>query len=136
MSSNTANVNASQIWKAALAAIIVSIIGNLVVRSVALALFQIPPEFEPFQIPRIAIFTIAGVIGAALVFAWVARGSTEPYARFRKIAIIVLVLSFLPDVGLVLGGIPGATWPGAISLMVMHTVVAVAAVGLLTRMTQ
>ncbi len=136
MSSTSTAVNTSQIWKAVLAAIIISVIGNLVVRAIALALFQIPAEFEPFGIPRIAFLTIIGVIAAALVFAWVARGAGDPYARFRKIAIIALILSYLPDVALVVGGIPGATWPAAFSLMVMHTWTAVVTVTLFERMTR
>jgi hypothetical protein len=42
----------------------------------------------------------------------------------------VLVVSFLPDLGL-LAGDPAATVPGVLALMVMHVVVAAASVGAL-----
>jgi hypothetical protein len=50
---------------------------------------------------------------------------------FTRVAVVVLLLSFVPDV-LLLQADPAATVPAVIVLMVMHVVVAVVCVASLT----
>lgn len=124
-------------WWIGLLVIVLSIAGNAIVRTIAMALFAIPPEFEPLAWPRFTFFTVIGAVGATIVFAIVARFSRRPMRLFRIIALIVLLISFLPDVGLLTGRpFPGITVPGVVSLMVMHVVSAAIAVGLLTGLSQ
>jgi hypothetical protein len=55
------------------------------------------------------------------VFAIVIKTSPRPIRTYRRIALVALVLSFIPDLFLPgQEGQPGATWAAAIVLMVMH----------------
>jgi hypothetical protein len=47
------------------------------------------------------------------------KWSARPIAFYRRLALAALALSMLPDAWLP-GGVPGATWPIAIVLMVTH----------------
>jgi hypothetical protein len=124
-----------QLWWVGLLMIVLSIAGNAIVRTITMALFDIPPEFRPLAWSQFIFFTVVGAVGATVVFAIVARLSQRPIRLFRRIAIGVLLISFLPDIGLLVGRpFPGITVPGVLSLMVMHVVSAVVAVGLLTRL--
>ncbi len=112
--------------------IVVAVLANLLVRAISLALFEVAPEFEPFQIPRMAFLTAVGVGLAVVVFAVVARRAQRPLRTFRIIAIIALLLSFIPDIGLLVTDfVPGTTAPAVATLMVMHVVSAAIAVFML-----
>ena len=58
------------------------------------------------------------------------RDTARVYVR---LAIVALVLSWIPDVALLFINEPGATVPAVASLMVMHTVAAAIVVTLLVR---
>ena len=49
--------------------------------------------------------TIAGMIGATVVFGWMARVRPDPRATFVRIAVAALVLSWLPDLGIWVTGV-------------------------------
>jgi hypothetical protein len=74
-------------------------------------------EFPPLTYQGLAFFTVIGVGAGVLVFAGFALWSSRPIAIYRKVALVVLALSMLPDAWLP-GNVPGATWPIAIVLMV------------------
>jgi len=62
-------------------------------------------------------------IGAILVFSLVARFSKRPLRTYFVISLVVLILTFIPDAAEpIYGLVPGATWPNAIVLMIMHVV--------------
>jgi len=77
-----------------------------------------------------------GVLGAVLVFAILRRFARRPVRIFRVVAVIVLVLSFVPDLWLLAARdrlpFPGATLQSVATLMFMHVVAAAIAVGMLT----
>ena len=103
--------------------VLASILGVLIVRVVALAMLQ--PNPTPLSlgwlIPTISTFVF--VIGAVLVFALVSRFAANPIRTYQKIALIVLLLTFVPDIVFVQVHFLNSTWPITIALMVMHVVV-------------
>ncbi|WP_415379240.1 DUF6069 family protein [Halosimplex sp. TS25] len=90
----------------------------------------IAPEFRALTYPPVVFLSVLGALGAAGVYAFVRSRVDEPAATFRKVAVAVLVLSVLPDLGLLVGD-PAATVAGVVVLMLMHVVVAAIAVELL-----
>jgi hypothetical protein len=120
------------LWAGPLA-ILAALAANAVVRAIALAVLDIPADFEPLQTPAFVFLTVAGVLGAVITFAVIGRLARRPVRVFLIVAAVVLLLSFVPDIGLLAANAPGATLPGVLVLMLMHVVAAVVAVGVLTR---
>ena len=120
------------LWAGPLA-IVGAVAANAVVRAVELAILPVPNDFLPLRAPASFIgLTVAGMLGAVIAYAVVGRFSKNPVRTFRIVAGIALLLSFLPDLGLLVGGMPGATLTGVLALMMMHVVAAAIAVGVLT----
>ena len=84
-------------------------------------LLGVPEGFLPFTRPAVLFWTTVGVTGAALAFALVARWSPQPARAFRRLAAVVLLVSWVPDV-LLIGSprFPEATWPLAAGLAALH----------------
>ena len=80
-----------------------------------------------FQYPAIVVWTALGMSGAAVVHGVLTRRSAAADRTFVRIAAVVLVLSFVPDIGLALGA-NGVTVSEAIGLMSLHVPPAVVAV--------
>lgn len=137
LTGRTPIVDSSRILVAGVVALVAALVVNLALRAIALALVDISAEFMPLATNfPVILFTTLGVLGAtAVYFFLVRRRRGAAVATFRRLAIIVLILSFLPDIGLLLSGAPGATLPAILALMVMHVTTAVIVVGVLTRMT-
>lgn len=113
--------------------IIAAVVANQIVHFLAIALFNISPEFPPLQPGPPIAFTIMGVLGAVIVFAIIGRLSRRPIGLFRRIALVVLVLSFIPDIALLLtGAMPGTSLVAVGTLMLMHTVAWAITVWMLT----
>jgi hypothetical protein len=72
------------------------------------------------------------VLGAVIVFALLARFARRPILMFKRIAAVTLVLSFMPDVLLLVASEPGATAASVSVLMSMHVVAWTISVGTLT----
>jgi hypothetical protein len=111
------------LWAGPLA-IVLALIANGIVRAIALALLDIPADFQPLQTPAFIFLTVVLLLGAILTFAVIGRLSRRPVRTFQIVALIVLVLSFIPDIGLLASGAPGATLPGILVLMLMHVIAA------------
>ena len=126
----------SSLGRATLKALVVAISATSAVRWLAVTALDIPADFPPLAGPAPTIFfTVIGTLGAAGVLGIVRRRAAHPAAAFRRIAILVLVLSFLPDFWLFSGGasvFPGATSTGVGVLMVLHMVAALTIVWGLT----
>lgn len=90
----------------------------------------IAPEFRALTLPPVALLSAVGAIGAVVVYGLLTRYVDRPERTFRRVAAVVLVLSFVPDLGLLVGD-PAATVPGVVVLMIMHVVVAAVSVGAL-----
>ena len=83
-----------------LLAVVLSIVANAVVLSVALAL-NIAPEFQALAWPPVLFLTVVGAVGAVVAYWLVARFSDRPDRQFTILAAVVLLVSFVPDVALV-----------------------------------
>lgn len=94
----------------------------------------VPAAFQALATPAVASGTIVGMIGATIVFAWVARTQPDPRRTFVLIATAGLIVSWLPDLAIWATAVfPGTTTTGIISLMALHVVAAGFAVGTLLR---
>jgi hypothetical protein len=100
--------------------VLASIVGVLIVRVLAVAILQ--PDPTPMSLGWVlpTVFTLILVTGAVLVFAVVVRFAKNPIRSYQIIALVFLLLSFLPDIGFARSSMPGANWPNAIALMAMH----------------
>ena len=120
---------------ATLAAAVVAVVVNVILRTLAVALLDIPqPEFEPLQLRAVVVSTASGVVAAGVVFAIVARFARDPVRVFVIIAAVALVLSLWAPISLGLADPPEnpGTDAGSIgTLIVMHVVAAAIAVGAL-----
>jgi hypothetical protein len=110
-------------------AVVASVLVNAVI-VVAVGAAGIAPGFQPLTIPPVAFLSAVGAVGAAGVDWLLRRRVTDPDRTFTRVAAAVLLLSFLPDVGLLFAD-PAATVAGVVVLMLMHVVVAAASVGTL-----
>jgi Family of unknown function (DUF6069) len=125
-----------RLWWVGLLAIIASVAANLLVRQLALATLGISDEFEELSgigaIITITSLTTLGVLGAVIVFALLERFARRPILMFKRFAVVALVLSFVPDVLLLVASVPGATVVSVGVLMSMHVVAFAISVGMLT----
>ena len=114
----------SRLWWVGLGVIVASVVVNLLVRSAALALF--PTMIMTAD--HIILFTVLGALGAILVFALVAWRAARPITLYRRIAGVALLLSFVPDILILMTGFPVSTF-GAYILMHIATA-AICVIGL------
>lgn len=115
---------------AAAIALVLAIPLDLAIEEVARRAFMVSPDFEPFQ-GTVAPYATGGVVLAGAVFAVVRRFGRDADRVYVRLAIVVLVLSWIPDVALLVIRDPGATVPAVASLMVIHAVTAAIVVTLL-----
>ncbi len=93
----------------------------------------IPHEFAPLHYGHIGLITAAGVLGAVLTFAGIGRVAQRPTRLFRIVAAVVFVLSFVPDIGLLVSkALPGANGQTVSVLMALHVAPALVSVAILT----
>ena len=111
-------------------AVVASLALNWVVLWLVLTAAPVQP-FDALSVPPVTLLSAAGAVGATLVYAGLSRRAERPDRTFVRIAIVVLVLSFAPDLAL-LAVDPDATVGGVIALMVMHVTVAASCVWALT----
>src|SRR5690242_17392670 len=91
-------VKASRLWWAGPLTIVVAVVVNVIVRQIAVSLLGVSADFMPLQAGPPVVFTIIGVLGAVIAFAIIARFSARPISLFRTIAIVVLLISLVPDI--------------------------------------
>jgi membrane-associated HD superfamily phosphohydrolase len=117
--------------------IIAATFGVLIVRLIGVAIVRPSPAFPHLAWLPPTVFTILLVICAVLVFTLVARFTKRPYRTYFVISVVVLVLSFIPDAAEpIYALVPGANWPNAILLMVLHVLAWGITVSMLFRLTK
>ncbi|KTG20244.1 DUF6069 family protein [Haloferax profundi] len=126
----TARPTRSVLARRGLTAVALSLVANALVLTLVLASGAVQP-FTPLSYPPVMFLSAVGAIGATLVYGLLSSRVENPDRTFLQVAIVVLVLSFVPDIGLLFGD-PQATVAGVLVLMVMHVVVAAVCVGVLT----
>jgi hypothetical protein len=97
----------------------------LAIASSLLGTVVIPPD-ETVTFGQVAGASVAGVVGAVVIFAVISRFTRRPIRIFMGVAAVGLLLSFLPI------ALAGATGSSAGTLAIMHVVAAATNVGLLT----
>jgi hypothetical protein len=116
-------------------AIIAATLANVVLQQIAVALLNPDPGFLPLTLLPPILFTVVGMLGAVIVYAMIERFSRQPVQLFRRIALITLVVSFIPDILMLITGFnPGTTVANVAVLFLMHVVAWAIAVGMLTRL--
>jgi hypothetical protein len=113
----------------ALVALLTSLLGNVAIVTVADAV-GIAPDLTALSYPPVVFLTTVGVVGATVVYWAIARRVDDPARTFTRLATAVLVVSFVPDLGILVGD-ETATVAGVLALASMHVVAAVACVGFL-----
>ena len=83
----------------------------------------VAPGFRALTVPPVAFLSAAGAVGALVVYLLIRRRSRHPARTFRRVAIGALLLSFVPDLGLLVAD-DAATPLGVALLMAMHVTVA------------
>lgn len=109
------------LWAAALT-VVASVVAVLVVRELAVRMLHPSPAFAPLAVAPPVVDTILCTVGAIFVFIKIMFVS-NPLRTWRRVAAVVLILSFTPDVLLAWSRNMGATWPEAFALMTMHVIV-------------
>ena len=113
-----------------IAAVVVSAVANAVLLAAVLESGAVQP-FSELAYPRVVVLSALGAAAATIVYWFIAQRRANPDRLFVLVALVALVLSFVPDIGL-LATRPDATVPGVVVLMAMHVVVAAVCIALLT----
>jgi len=113
--------------------IVAAVVATSLLRLVAVALLQPDPQFIPLTPAIPVVFTIIGVLGAVIAYAIVGRIGSRPIRLFRRVALVALALSFIPDMLLLVSGaMPGTSVATVGTLMLMHIVAWAISVRMLT----
>jgi hypothetical protein len=118
-------------------AIVAAVAANLLFVAIANPLTGVSPDFPALTFEAIAVFTVWGVLAAVIVFALVARFSRRPIWLYRRIALVALLLSLIPD--LAMPFMPSPVPVGArevVLLMLTHVIAYAVCVPLLTTLTR
>ena len=113
-------------------ALVLAIPLDLAIEAFARQAFAVSPDFPPFQ-GSVGPYTAGGIALAGVVYAVLRQFVRDADRVYVRLAIVTLVLSWIPDVALLFINEPGATVPAVASLMVMHAVAATIVVTLLVR---
>ena len=113
------DVDQQTLWWAGPLTVVVAVLLVFATRAVAFALVDLPAGFPPLTYGGLAFFTVMLVGLGVLVFVGCTMWSARPIPLYRKIALMALAVSMVPD-ALLPGNVEGATWPAAIVLMVAH----------------
>lgn len=109
------------LWVAALT-IAAAVVAVLAVREVAVRVIHPAPSFMPLTPEPPILDTFLCTVVAILVFVRIVFYASS-IRTWRRVAAVVLVLSFLPDVLLATSRDMGGGWREAGALMTMHVVV-------------
>ena len=114
-----------------LTAAVAAIVGVLIVRAAALAIWPDAARFQPLDsVGRASVFTLVPALIATGLLAWLTRRTADPAAAFIRISAIVLVLSFIPDYIL---PVPNRTVAASTIAAFLHVVAAAIIVPVLVR---
>ena len=125
-------IPAGRLLRVGVLAAVISAVANALVLAVASTLFGpvvIPPD-DAVTFGQVVAASVAGAVGAAVIFAVIGRFTLRPVRLFWGIAAVGLVLSFIPI------ALAGATGSSAATLALMHVVAAATNVGLLTTLSR
>ncbi len=121
-------------WPRVLVATILSIAGSLAADALLVVIgqgvFPSTRGYPHFQFPDYGKLTVIGVIIACVAWPIVTRISAQPRWLFLRLAVLVTLVLWLPDLYILHGGAPGEA---VAILMLMHLAIAVVTYNLLVR---
>jgi Family of unknown function (DUF6069) len=120
-------------------AVVVSVVVNVIIRFIAVALLNPPEQFMPLSVQMPIVFTVFGGLMAVIAFAIVAKVARNPVRTYQIVAVVALIISFIPDI-LLLATAGQSPFPGASvgtvgALMLMHLATGIIMVYSLTHFT-
>ena len=119
-----------------LGTVIAAVLANLLVYLLGSLVVGYDPQFVVLANPSGTIlFTVVPAIVAVLLYAALIRFTSNPARIFTNIAIVVLIISLIPDL-IYIPSVPGASSGQTAILMLMHVVAAVVIVSMLTSFTR
>ena len=110
-----------------------SVAANIVIRQIAIGLFDVDEDFWHLEWRDFILSTIGGVVLAVVFLLIVIRKAEDPFGLFFKVAVAALVLSLAGPISIALGDDPAHDWGSALTLAAMHVATAVITIGLLMR---
>ncbi|MBX3052230.1 MAG: hypothetical protein KF753_12180 [Caldilineaceae bacterium] len=117
--------------KMGLVATVLAVVAVLAAQLLAVRLWPDIVLFKPLEsYARSAVFVIVPGIGATALFAWLAQRSRQADAQFLRIAVIALLVSFIPDYLL---PVEHRTFLASTVAASLHVVAGVIIVAVLTR---
>ena len=128
-------VQLKKLWWAGPLTVLAAVVGVLIVRALAMAILPQPHGPGLTMIMLTIMLTLILCTSAVIVFAIVGRFAKNPVRTYIIISSVFLVISFLPDIGIVSAPFPGAGWLYSITLMVMHVVAGFITVPMLIKLT-
>jgi hypothetical protein len=99
-----------------------SVVAVMAVREIAVRVLHPDPAFDPLNLAPPIVDTVLCTLVAIFVFVRIAF-YPKPVQTWRRVATLVLILSFIPDVLLATSHYRGGGWLEASVLMMMHVVV-------------
>ena len=119
-----------------LGTVLAAVIANLVVYLIGSVIVGYDPQFVVLaNASGTILFTVVPAIVAVLLYAALMRFTANPARIFTNIAVVVLIVSLIPDLTYI-PTVPGATAGQTAILMLMHVVAAVVIVSALTTFTR
>jgi hypothetical protein len=119
-----------------LGTVVAAVLANLLVYLIGSVVVDYDPQFVVLANPSATIlFTVVPAIVAVLLYAALIRFTSNPARIFTNIAVVVLIVSLIPDL-IYIPSVPGATSGQTAILMVMHVVAASVIVWMLTNFTR
>lgn len=119
-----------------LGTVIAAVLANLLVYLIGSVVVGYDPQFIILaNASGTILFTVVPAIVAVLLYAALMRFTSNPARIFTNIAIVVLILSLIPDLTYI-PSVPGASSGQTAILMVMHVVAAAVIVSILTTQTR
>ena len=103
-------------------AVVVSALANAILLAAVLGTDAVPQTVH-LTYPRVLLFTVLGTAAGVGLFAVLRGRVARPARTFRRVAVAALVLSLVPDVGLIAVD-ASVTVDVAVVLMAMHAVAA------------
>ncbi len=119
-----------------LGTVVAAVLANLLVYLIGSVVVGYDPQFVVLaNASGTILFTVVPAIVAVLLYAALMRFTSNPARIFTNIAVVVLIVSLIPDLTYI-PSVPGATSGQTAILMLMHVVAAIVIVSMLTTLTR
>src|SRR5215207_3031642 len=132
----TNSVSRGRFTLVGLATVAAAVIATLLVYALGSVIVGYDPQFIILaNASGTILFTVVPAIIAVLLYAALMRFTSNPARIFTNIAVVVLIVSLIPDLTYI-PSVPGASSGQTAILMLMHVVAAVVIVWMLTTLTR